>query len=413
MAIAGACRTITRVTDNQTTTVTILLCALGAVFEGVDLQVAGVAAAGIVQEFEPDPRHLGIFFSASTLGLCCGALLGGRLSDRIGRKRVLIASVAVFGLFSLLSAASSTMWELTWARLLTGVGLGSAFPIFVALTAESSAPKRRSSNVALVYSAMPFGGAVVSLLSMLIAPAHWRQLFIVGGIAPLIVAPVMAVHLRESQAFERSLASGSPPKPHEAGFRAVFAGGLASRTLLLWAGFFLGLLTLYLLLNWLPTLLLGYGLDKRHAAFAQIAFNLGGAVAALFVGRLLDSPYRRRSTVAVFTAVPISLGCLALAPQESSVIVFIVLVVGTAVLASQVVMYAMAPQCYPTRIRGVGVGTAVAVGRTGSIAGPALAGIWVAQGQSTSQLLMHLVPVAVAGGICAITLVWIMAKNPA
>ncbi len=104
MAIAGACRTITRVTDNQTTTVTILLCALGAVFEGVDLQVAGVAAAGIVQEFEPDPRHLGIFFSASTLGLCCGALLGGRLSDRIGRKRVLIAAVAVFGLFSLLSA---------------------------------------------------------------------------------------------------------------------------------------------------------------------------------------------------------------------------------------------------------------------------------------------------------------------
>ncbi len=112
------------------------------------------------------------------------------------------------------------------------------------------------------------------------------------------------------------------------------------------------MLTLYLLLNWLPTLLLGYGLDKRHAAFAQIAFNLGGAVAALFVGRLLDSPYRRRSTVAVFTAVPISLGCLALAPQESSVIVFIVLWWGRPFWPRRLVMYAMAPQCYPTRIRG-------------------------------------------------------------
>jgi len=399
------------VTDNKTATVTILLCALGAIFEGVDLQVAGVAAAGIVGEFKPEPQILGIFFSASTLGLCGGALLGGRLSDRIGRKRVLIVSVAVFGLFSLLAASASSFWALTWARLLTGLGLGGAFPIFVALTAESSPPNRRSFNVALVYSAMPFGGAVVSLLSMLIGSAHWRQLFIVGGVAPLIVAPIMAAYLRESQAFERTIGTEGAVNSHEAGFVAVFAEGRASRTVLLWASFFLGLLTLYLLLNWLPTLLQGFGLDKRHASLAQIAFNLGGAIAALLVGKLLDSSYRRSSAVLVFAALPVSLACLALAPQQSSVIVFIVLVLGILVLASQVVMYAMAPQCYPTRIRGVGVGTAVAVGRIGSIAGPALAGILVARGLATKQLLLTLVPVTVVGGICAITLVWIMSKN--
>ena len=165
------------------------------------------------------------------------------------------------------------------------------------------------------------------------------------------------------------------------------------------------------MLNWLPTLLQGFGLDKRHASLAQIAFNLGGAIAALLVGKLLDSSYRRSSAVLVFAALPVSLACLALAPQQSSVIVFIVLVLGILVLASQVVMYAMAPQCYPTRIRGVGVGTAVAVGRIGSIAGPALAGILVARGLATKQLLLTLVPVTVVGGICAITLVWIMSKN--
>ncbi len=398
-------------TDNKTATVTILLCALGAIFEGVDLQVAGVAAAGIIAEFKPVPEYLGIFFSASTLGLCGGALLGGRLSDRVGRKRVLITSVAVFGLFSLLAASATTFWALTWARLLTGFGLGGAFPIFVALTAESSAPNRRSSNVALVYSAMPFGGALVSLLSMLTAPAHWRQLFIVGGIAPLIVAPIMAAYLRESRAFEQTLAVVGQGKSHEAGFLAVFAEGRASRTVLLWASFFLGLLTLYLLLNWLPTLLLGFGLDKRHASFAQIAFNLGGAVAALFVGKLLDGHHRRSSAIVVFAALPVSLVCLALAPQQSSVIVFIVLLLGIVVLASQVVMYAMAPQCYPTRIRGVGVGTAVAVGRVGSIVGPAIAGVLVARGLSTSQLLLILVPVTLVGGVCAIALVWIMTMN--
>ena len=408
---AAACRTIAFVTYDKTANVTILLCALGAIFEGVDLQVAGVAAAGIIGEFKPDPQHLGIFFSASTLGLCGGALLGGRLSDRIGRKRVLIVSVAVFGVFSLLAASASTFWALTWARVLTGLGLGGAFPIFVALTAESSAPGRRSFNVAIVYSAMPFGGAVVSLLSMLMASAHWRQLFVIGGIAPLIVAPIMAAHLRESQDFERTITAGAAADSPAAGFLAVFAQGRALRTVLLWASFFLGLLTLYLLLNWLPTLLLGYGLDKRHASYAQIAFNLGGSIAALFVGRLLDSPYRRGSAVVVFAALPVSVGCLALAPQDSSLIVFIVLALGITVLASQVVMYAMAPQCYPTCIRGVGVGTAVAVGRIGSIAGPALAGILVARGQTTSQLLLNLVPVTIVGGICAITLVWILSKN--
>ena len=411
------CRTIPRVTDNKTATVTILLCALGAIFEGVDLQVAGVAAPGIVGEFKPDPQQLGIFFSASTLGLCGGALLGGRLSDWMGRKRILIASVAVFGLFSLLSAAAPSFWTLTLARLLTGLGLGGAFPIFVALTAESSFPKRRSFNVAVVYSAMPFGGAVVSLLSMLVGSAHWRQLFMIGGVAPLLVAPIMAAYLRESQAFERTLvaegvaAAQGAAAAQQTGFRAVFAEGRASRTLLLWASFFLGLLTLYLLLNWLPTLLLGYGLDKRHASLAQVAFNLGGAIAALFVGRLLDGPYRRGTAVVVFAALPVSLGCLALAPQRSSLIVFIVLMLGILVLAAQVVMYAMAPQCYPTRIRGVGVGTAVAFGRIGSIAGPAIAGVLVARGLATSQLLLTLVPVTIVGGICAITLVWVMSKN--
>jgi MFS transporter, AAHS family, 3-hydroxyphenylpropionic acid transporter len=396
---------------HRTAIVTILLCALGAIFEGVDLQVAGVAAAGIIPEFRPDPQHLGIFFSASTLGLCGGALLGGRLSDRIGRKRVLVASVAVFGLFSLLTASASTMSALTWARLLTGLGLGGAFPIFVALTAESSAPGRRSFNVAIVYSAMPLGGAVVSLLSMLIAPIHWRQLFVVGGVCPLIVAPLMALYLRESQAFEHRIATAISPTSREIGFLAVMANGRAGKTALLWTSFFLGLLTLYLLLNWLPTLLLGYGLDKHQASFAQIAFNLGGAIAALCVGRLLDGSYRRASTVAVFAALPVCLSCLALVPKQSSAIVVVVLILGIVVLASQVVLYAMAPECYPTRIRGVGVGSAVAMGRTGSIAGPALAGVLLAHGQSTSQLLFHLVPVTVVGGICAITLVWIMTRK--
>jgi MFS transporter, AAHS family, 3-hydroxyphenylpropionic acid transporter len=384
---------------------TVVLCALAALFEGIDLQVAGVAAAGIVPQFKPDPQHLGVFFSSSTLGLVCGALIGGRMSDWIGRKRVLVASVAAFGGFSLMAASASTMSDLVWARLLTGLGLGGAFPILVALTAESSTEARRSSNVTIVYSAMPFGGAIISLLSMLVAPVHWRYLFVVGGLCPVIVAPVMAAYLRESPAFKQAREAGGAAVSAE-GFLAVLTGGLARNTLLLWSGFLLSLLTLYLLLNWLPTLLLGYGLNKPQASVAQIAFNLGGAIAALGMGRLLDGSHRRGSMAAVFSALPALLACLALAPRIPWMIVSIVLLLGIVVLASQAGMYAMAPACYPTRIRGVGVGTAVAVGRIGSIVGPAIAGVLVAHGLTTSQLLFNLVPVSVVGGICAVTLAW-------
>jgi AAHS family 3-hydroxyphenylpropionic acid transporter len=87
---------------------TVLACVLAALCEGFDLQAAGVAAGGILRNFEPTPEQLGTFFSASSLGLFLGALAGGRLSDSIGRKPTLIISIAAFGLFSV---SSTVGWE--------------------------------------------------------------------------------------------------------------------------------------------------------------------------------------------------------------------------------------------------------------------------------------------------------------
>src|ERR1700679_3169048 len=83
---------------------TIVFCVLTAFCEGMDLQAAGVAASGIAAEFKPTSDQFGTFFSASTFGLFFGALIGGRLADSIGGKSVLVASVALYGGFSLLTA---------------------------------------------------------------------------------------------------------------------------------------------------------------------------------------------------------------------------------------------------------------------------------------------------------------------
>jgi len=389
----------------------MVLCALAALCEGIDLQAAGVAAAGIGAQFKPSPEQLGSFFSGSTFGLFFGALIGGRLADAVGRKSVLVAAVGAFGLFGLLTPFAWDLPSLSGARVLTGLGLGGALPNLIALVSENSPEHRRSASVALVYAGMPIGGGIISLISLLLPISQWRWIFIVGGVLPLLLTPVMARALPESTAFLalRSLGSaagGVESMPRRGSLLALFAEQRALATLLLWISLFFGLLMLYLLLNWLPTLLVGSGFRRTQAALAQIGFNIGGALAACLIGLLLESRARNPSVVVIFVALPILLVLLAQASGQLGMLLLIVFLLGCAVLASQAYLYSAAPLAYPTSIRGIGVGAAMAVGRIGSFAGPKLGGLLQAAGHSSSQLLMDLLPIMIAGSVAALLLSW-------
>jgi AAHS family 3-hydroxyphenylpropionic acid transporter len=357
---------------------------------------------------------MGTFFSGSTAGLFIGALIGGWLADSIGRKKVLVASAALFGLFSLLTPLSWDMPSLSWARVLTGLGLGGALPNLIALVSESAAGRSPGGAVAMVYAATPFGGAMASLLSLLSSGSHWRVIFIVGGVIPLVLAPCMLFGLQESVAFQ-SLRRGAavsvggaatPAMPEPGSFLAIFAGGRALRTLLLWASFFLGLLVLYLLLNWLPTLLVNDGLTRTQAAGAQIGFNIGGALSAVLLGHQLSRRGRNASILVTFVTLPVLLLTLAESPPILAVVAVIVFGLGCSIIAAQAFLYAMAPLPYPTAIRGMGVGAAVAAGRIGSIVGPKLGGMLKTAGHSSSRLLLDLLPIVVAASVCALLLAW-------
>jgi AAHS family 3-hydroxyphenylpropionic acid transporter len=392
----------------------IVFCLLVALCEGIDLQAAGVAASGIAAEFRPTPDQMGTFFSGSTLGLFIGALVGGRLADRVGRKAVLVASVALFGLFSLLTPFSWDMPSLSAARVLTGLGLGGALPNLIALVSESVRGSNPAGSVAMVYAATPFGGALASLLSLLLAGSSWRVIFIVGGVVPLVLAPFMLFGMQESAAFRRlrsatgGIGGDNRVEAAEPGsFLAIFAGGRAMRTVLLWASFFFALLILYLLLNWLPTLLINDGLNRMQAAGAQIGFNLGGALSAFLIGHQLSRRGRNASIIATFVALPFLLLMLAKAPAAQSIVTSIVFALGCSIIAAQAFLYAMAPLPYPTAIRGVGVGAAVAAGRIGSIVGPKLGGMLKAAGHDSSQVLLDVLPIVVLASVCALWLAWI------
>ena len=268
----------------------IAFCALCALCEGIDLQAAGVAASGIGAEVHPNPNLMATFFSASTLGLFLGALIGGRISDSLGRRGVMILSVALFGVCTLLNAFAWDMKSLIIFRLLTGLGLGGALPMVLAYVSESTSQRWQRTVLTMVYAIMPLGGAVISLISLLVPASGWRTLFVVGGVLPLVLAPLMWWRLPESTGFRLSQRESGMPR--RGSFAAVFADGRATRTILLWISFFLELLLLYALLNWLPTLLLAHGATRGQAAVAQIGFNLGGVFAALAVGVALEGRLR-------------------------------------------------------------------------------------------------------------------------
>ena len=372
----------------------------------MDLQGAGVAAAGILGEFKPDVNQFGTFFSGSTFGMFFGAVIGGRLADSIGRKKVLVVSITLFGLFSLLTAFATDVHTLIWARALTGLGLGGALPMILALVTESTPGHRQSATLAMMYAAMPLGGAAISLLSLMIPASYWRVIFIVGGVFPLLLAPLMALGLPESAAFQRArqAAAASTVTLRAGSFMALLADGRMRRTLLLWISFLLELMLMYLLLNWLPTLLVNDGFTRVQAGGAQIGFNLGGVLAAVAIGYLLGGRLRNIAVIVTFVVLPVLFVSLAKSPPEFFLVASVLFVLGCAFAAAQAFLYAMAPVAYPTRIRGMGVGAAVAFGRIGSIAGPKLGGILKSAGHGPSQLLMDLLPLAIVGSLCALWL---------
>lgn len=376
---------------------TVAICLIVATFEGIDLQAAGVAAPRLLPLFKLTSEQAGLFFASSTFGLLLGAPTAGALADRFGRKAMLILSVLLFGAFSAATGFASDFISLVAMRFLTGLGLGGALPNLISLAAESTSPERRSQAVGVMYAGMPLGGLAASLLTLFVG-SDWRTIFFVGGAAPLLLAPVLLFGLRDSY---RHTAQG-----HErvSLWQGLFGGARAVPTLLLWTAFGLTLLVLYLLLNWLPVLLIGRGVTKAQAVEVQIAFNLSGIFGTVLAGRAMDGA--RQITVVILSYLVTLVGLLLLSDVSSASWTALLAgaVVGVGIMANQSVLYGLAPRLYPLTARAGGVGGAVAVGRIGSVIGPLLAGQWIGSGRTPDQVLAQLLPVLAIGALASILL---------
>lgn len=384
---------------------TIALCvAVGAV-EGFDIQAAGVAAPKLGPMLHLTPHQMGLFFASANVGMMVGAVLGGFIADRYGRRFGLALSLAVFGAFTYATASVWNFEVLCMIRFLTGLGLGGTLSSLVATAAEAVEPRRRGTAVGFVYAAVPLGGAIASATSM--GFEDWQSLFLLGAVLPFLLLPFVIILLPSSEPNRAAHRMNDEVKP---------AGGILDRenrvaTLLLWISFFLLALVLFLLMNWLPVLLVSKGFTGRSASAILTAFSLSAAAASIVAGLISDTYHRRLAVVVSVCLLLCSLYYFAVLPPYLPLAMLAGTALGAGVASCQSILYGLAPQIYQHHVRGTGVGLAVGMARLGSIVGPLLAGISIASGRTVTEVLIEIMPIAFAGGLASFLLVTVLERR--
>lgn len=376
------------------TAMTVALCFFVAVLEGFDIQAIGIAGPRLAPEFGLSPGQLGLVFSVSNIGLVVGSAFGGWLADRTGRKPILVAAVAIFGVFTLLTTLSGTFQALVLVRFCAGLGFGAALPNMMAIAAEISAPDKRALTAAAMFCGLPLGGGTCALVTQFLPhDFDWRTLFLIGGILPVVLVP--ALYLRLPETLVRGAVLYAPRT--DLG-EALFGESRAPSTFLLWLALLPTLLILYLILNWLPALVTANGLDRVVAPQASIAFNFASVPGALLCAWLADRIGARWPLTLAYVGLIASLVALSVSTDLAAILTLSG-AVGFFLLGANYALYGIAATYYPQSMRGTGSGAAVAVGRAGSIIGPALAGVLLGGGMSAMGVVQTMVPFAAVAAI--------------
>ncbi len=261
----------------------ILLCALAVFFDGYEAQMLAMAIPLLAKHLAVPPTVFAIAASASLAGMAIGALVLGPLSDRFGRKPMLLVSLLLFGGGTLAALTIRSPIELAAWRLLAGCGLGAAVPVTIALVTEWAPAAKRVRIVTVMAMGFPIGASSAGLIApVLTSRWGWEGLFVYGGIGPLIIAALIAISVREPP---RSL---TREKPVWRRVGDLFSSSLRSRTLLFCALNVVNLFANYGLASWLPTLLVQNGWTLAAASRATSVLAIGGLTSSFLASGLAD-----------------------------------------------------------------------------------------------------------------------------
>ena len=380
---------------------TIFLCFWVAFFEGFDLQAPGIAAKGIAASFGLDQIQMGYVFSLGVFGMLFGAFFGGRIADYLGQKKVLMLSVTIFGLFMSLTAIAPSIEVLYAARFFTGLGLGAAMPTMISVVGDEATEANRGKLNSLMYCGLPVGAIFVAGLAILLPEIQWQTLFLIGGLTPLALIPLMAFILKDKPKVNAEVPVSGEAVPGMA--EVLFKQRQYKNTVPLWVGFFFTLMINYILISWLPNLLMEQGLQKQQAFLVMLVFQVGAVIGTLSLGYLLDRLKLWQMATIIYSGLFVAL-VLLFTTTSIPLLILAGVMGGIFSTGGQFILYGISPIFYSGAGKVTGVGSAISLGRLGAMTGPLLTGKILALGLGTTGILVASLPAVVVSAVAVTAL---------
>ncbi|MFJ5306412.1 MFS transporter [Streptomyces sp. NPDC088350] len=377
------------------------LCWLAVLFDGLDMFVYGSVLPHLLETktFGLTPGQAGDLGSYATFGMLVGALTAGTVADRIGRKQLMIGCVTLFSLASGICAMSGSVEVFGLGRTLAGVGLGGLLPTAISMVSDYAPRGRTALTIGMLMTAHHAGGILSAYVAKwLVEPVGWRAAFWVC-VLPLLFVPVLLKLLPESLSF--LVAKGRTDEAHALAERFevelpaatgkktaadrwdallhLFRGGEWLQTLLYWFASFGGLLLVYGVATWLPTLMRAEGYALGNALTFVVVFNLGGIVGMLVAGRSADRFGAPRISAIWFALTAVGVFLLGV-HMNQAVTMLVVFLTGVFLNSAQTMIYATVSIRSTPDNRATAVGWTSGMGRFGAVFGPWLGGQLLASG---------------------------------
>ncbi len=375
----------------------VVVCWFLVLLDGLDLFVYGATLPGVFQDksFGLTPALAGDIGSANTFGMLLGALGVGLITDRIGRRKIVMGGVIVFTISAAACGMTPNVAVFGIARFTAGVGLGVLLPTAISMVMEFAPAWRKNIAATLVMTAHQAGGAIAGAVALNIVDSlGWRSVYWFGA-APIVIAvPAIMFLLPESityllsagktekaqaivDKYDVPLAAYAPEagaQHHPGRVSELFTRATASVTILFWLASFGGLLLVYGVNTWLPEMMKNHGYSLGSSISFLLVINVGGIVGLLVAGRAADMFGPKRVAVIWFLATTIGIGLLAVHMPLWLTYVDVFLT-GGFLFSAQVLIYAAQGTYYVPSMRATALGWVSGMGRFGAVFGPWVGGV--------------------------------------
>jgi putative MFS transporter len=366
------------------------LSVAGMFLDGYDLAVIAVALPVLTKQWSIPSSMTGPLAASAVFGMLVGALVLGRLTDRLGRKKMYLVDLLCFFVFAVLTAVSQNYWELFVFRFLLGLGLGADYSISSTLLAEF-APARRRGMLMCGLGATWFAGSATAYLAGLafspLGASSWRWMLLLGGVFAAVViylrskVPESPRWLQSKGRTAEAAAvlsdlSGRPvaeveARPAQAPFSRLLTGRMLRLTLFCCGFWFMYTLTYYGITIYTPTILGHLASTPTEARIGSCVVGLLGVAGASIGVAVVDRVGRRPLIIVSFAGLVVALAVLALIPSPPLTVV--VLLFALAVLCANagpgILDFVYPTELFPTSLRASGTGLAAATSRVGGIIG--------------------------------------------